>query len=154
MAPPKSRENEASNAHSMSATIPARGPYVLPNVELTWNMASRPSVTIANKTTEMIAPNASHDQPGWCLRGDHLNSKAIAAISSPTARGQRTTFHTVDAVELLSEELMARPRANAVNAATNRIPALIARTNARPYFFAVGRSSATCSTRNFRWRTG
>ncbi len=41
MAPPKSSDTEASNAHRMSATIPAEGPYVFPNVELIWNMASR-----------------------------------------------------------------------------------------------------------------
>jgi hypothetical protein len=131
MAPPKSSDIEANNAHSMSATIPAKGPYVSPNVELIWNMASRANVTIANKVTETIAPKASHDHPGWCLRGDRLKSNAIAAISSPSAKGQRTTFHAVDALWLLRDELMSRPSARAAKAATSRMPALIVRTKAR-----------------------
>ena len=87
---------EAIRAHIMRATIPARGPYVFPNVELIWNMASRPNVTIASKITETIAPKASHDHPGCCLLGDHLNSNAIAAIKRPSANGQRATSHMVD----------------------------------------------------------
>src|SRR4029453_11083869 len=103
-------------------------------------MASRPTVTIVRRMTETIAPKASHDHPGWRLRGDHLNNKAIAAINRASAKGHRTTFHTVDAVWPLSDELMERPSARAAKAATNRVPTLMDRTNARPYFCAVGRS--------------
>ena len=63
--------------------MPASGPYVSPKDVLT--RKNQPSAECDEHTRaarRSLAPNASHDHCGWCRRGDHRNSNAIAPIMS------------------------------------------------------------------------
>ena len=103
----------------MSATMPASGPYVAPNVELSRNIRSSPTVTIKSSTTDTAAPNANHDHAGCRRLGAWRNSTAVPIPSSTSASGQRTIDHTVATPGLPIDWPMSRPSARATTATTN-----------------------------------
>ena len=113
-----------------------------PNELLTRNIRPNASVDAVHNSTEIAEPYASHDHAGWRRRGDHRNSRAIAAPTSTSASGQRTMSQTVRA-SLPIKEPISGPNAKTTNAAAAHAPAVTVSSNARPYFRGVGRSCST-----------
>src|SRR6476619_3124276 len=125
-----------------SATIPASGPYVSPNDELTDSISPSPSVTTDHSTIETAAPNANHDHAGWRRRGDHRKSSASIARMSKNPSGQRTMSHIVRTPPPNSRP-MSLPNANITNAIAAHTPAVTVSRSARAYFWGAGRSCST-----------